>query len=152
MFNPTNAVIVTGHLAAAPKIFKKENGATIKFTVYAASGNSKYGDDRVEFTAFTKADKLGIYQYLSKGDRVSVGAHLTTSAWTRKNGETRYDLVAIVDSLRKLDSKRESEARASREQAAPAEQAQAPAAPVPAAPVQVTGEQIPMTFDSADFE
>lgn len=149
MFNPTNAVIVTGHLAAAPKIFKKENGATIKFTVYAASGNSKYGDDRVEFTAFTKADKLGIYQYLSKGDRVSVGAHLTTNAWTTKNGEKRFDLVAIVDSLRKLDSKRESEARAAREQATPA---QTPVVEQAPAQAPAEGEQIPMTFDAADFQ
>lgn len=148
MLNPTNIAITTGNLAAAPRTFTNDNGTrTVRFVVFANSGSSKYKDDRVEFVAFLKEGQGKIYDYLGKGDRVSVASRLTTNEWTDKHGEKRYDLIAVVNSITKLDSKRESEARAARGAEAEA-QAAAPAAPA-AEPVM---EDIPMDFDIADFQ
>lgn len=154
MLNPTNIAITTGNLAAAPRVFTNDNGTrTVRFVVFANSGSSKYKDDRVEFVAFLKEGQGKIYDYLTKGDRVSVASRLTTNEWTDKHGEKRYDLIAVVNSITKLDSKRESEARAARGgaesysagndgQAQPEMQPAQPMAPVPE-PVM---EDFPMEF------
>lgn len=164
MLNPTNIAITTGNLAAAPRVFTNDNGTrTVRFVVFANSGSSKYKDDRVEFVAFLKEGQGKIYDYLNKGDRVSVASRLTTNEWTDKHGEKRYDLIAVVNSITKLDSKRESEARAARgaeggaaiqaqpEAAQPATQPAQPAQPMAPAPEPMM-EDIPMDFDFADFQ
>lgn len=121
MSNPFNTGIITGNAAREPKIFEHANGgATVKLNVYArntfkSKTTGKVESEIVELTGYVQdAKNLGVFGCIGSGDRVAVSYSLKTDAYTDKNGNKQYPLVARIDTVQLIDSKKESEARAAR--------------------------------------
>ncbi|MFW9156888.1 hypothetical protein ACOJA9_13910 [Corynebacterium striatum] len=69
----------------------------------------------VELTGYVQdAKQLGVFGCIGAGDRVAVSYSLKTDVYTDKNGNKQYPLVARIDTVQLIDSKKESEARAAR--------------------------------------
>ena len=121
MSNPFNNGIITGNAAREPKVFAHANGgATVKLNVYARNtfknkNTGKVESEIVELTGYVQdANNLGVYGCIGAGDRVAVSYSLKTGVYTDKDGNKQYPLVARIDTVQLLDSKKESEARAAR--------------------------------------
>ena len=121
MSNPFNNGIITGNAAREPKVFAHANGgATVKLNVYARNtfknkNTGKVESEIVELTGYVQdANNLGVYDCIGAGDRVAVSYSLKTGVYTDKDGNKQYPLVARIDTVQLLDSKKESEARAAR--------------------------------------
>jgi len=121
MSNPFNTGIITGNAAREPKIFEHANGgATVKLNVYARNtfknkNTGKVESEIVELTGYVKdAKNLGVFGCIGAGDRVAVSYSLKTDVFTDKDGNKHYPLVARIDTVQLIDSKKESAARAAR--------------------------------------
>lgn len=112
MSNPRNNGIVTGHLAADPKVFTNSDGShKILFTVYAARDyTNKAGvreSDAIGFEAFIPAGatNLGPYAHMHTGDLVSVGYSLRMDSYATEGGEKRFDLKVVARDIALLGAK-----------------------------------------------
>lgn len=121
MSNPFNSGSIVGNAACAPKVFAHANGgATVKLSVYARNtfknkSTGKVGSEIVELTGYVQgADIPGVFSYINAGDRVAVSYSLKTDVYTDKEGQKHYPLVARIDTVQLIDSKKESAARAAR--------------------------------------
>lgn len=121
MSNPFNTGIITGNAARAPKLFEHANGgATVKLNVYArnafkSKSTGKVESEIVELTGYVAdAKQLGVFGCISAGDRVAVSYSLKTDTYADKDGQKHYPLVARIDTVQLIDSKKESAARAAR--------------------------------------
>ena len=121
MSNPFNNGTSVGNAAREPKIFEHANGgATVKLNVYARNtfknkSTGKVESEIVELTGYVAdAKNLGVFGCIGAGDRVAVSYSLKTDNYTDKDGNKHYPLVARIDTVQLIDSKKESEARAAR--------------------------------------
>lgn len=121
MSNPFNTGTIVGNAAREPKVFAHANGsATVKLNVYARNtfknkSTGKVESEIVELTDYVAdAKNLGVFGCIGAGDRVAVSYSLKTDVYTDKDGNKHYQLVARIDTVQLIDSKKESEARAAR--------------------------------------
>ena len=121
MSNPFNNGTIVGNAARAPKLFEHANGsATVKLSVYARNAfknktTGKVESEIVELTGYVQdAANPGVFDCVGSGDRVAVSYSLKTDAYTDKDGQKHYPLVACIDTVQLIDSKKESAARAAR--------------------------------------
>ena len=121
MSNPFNNGTITGNAAREPKVFAHANGgATVKLNVYARNTfknktTGKVESEIVELTGYVPdSNNLGVFGCIGAGDRVAVSYSLKTDAYTDKDGQKHYPLVARIDTVQLIDSKKESAARAAR--------------------------------------
>ena len=121
MSNPFNSGTIVGNAAREPKIFEHANGgATVKLNVYARNtfknkNTGKVESEIVELTGYVQdANKLGVFGCIGAGDRVAVSYSLKTDVYTDKDGQKQYPLVARIDTVQLIDSKKESAARTAR--------------------------------------
>lgn len=121
MSNPFNNGTIVGNAARAPKLFEHANGgATVKLSVYARNTfknktTGKVESEIVELTGYVQdAKNPGVFGCIGSGDRVAVSYSLKTDVYTDKGGQKHYPLVARIDTVQLIDSKKESAARAAR--------------------------------------
>ncbi|OFT72389.1 single-stranded DNA-binding protein, partial [Corynebacterium sp. HMSC05C01] len=121
MSNPFNNGTIVGNAARAPKLFEHANGsATVKLSVYARNtfknkSTGKVESEIVELTGYVQdAKNPGVFGCIGSGDRVAVSYSLKTDVYTDKDGVKHYPLVARIDTVQLIDSKKESAARAAR--------------------------------------
>ena len=106
---------------AVPNNFKNKDG----------SRGSQFPS--VEAFVSSKANGLGVYAYIHKGDLISVSGTIRTNTFTDKNGETQYTQVLNVDDVVLQESRKTTtERQNSRAQGEAAEGAEG-AEPAPAA-------------------
>lgn len=121
MSNSFNNGTIVGNAARAPKLFEHANGgATVKLSVYARNTfknktTGKVESEIVELTGYVQdAKNPGVFGCVGSGDRVAVSYSLKTDVYTDKDGVKHYPLVARIDTVQLIDSKKESAARAAR--------------------------------------
>lgn len=121
MSNPFNNGTIVGNAAREPKVFEHSNGgATVKLNLYARNtfknkNTGKVESEIVELTGYVAdAKNLGVFGCIGAGDRVAVSYLLKTDVYIDKDGNKQYRLVARMDTVQLIDSKKESEARAAR--------------------------------------
>lgn len=121
MSNPFNSGTIVGNAAREPKVFAHSNGgATVKLNVYARNTfknktTGRVESEIVELTGYVQdAKQLGVFSCIGAGDRVAVSYSLKTDNYTDKDGNKHYPLVARIDTVQLIDSKKESAARAAR--------------------------------------
>ena len=121
MSNPFNNGTIVGNAARAPKLFEHTNGsATVKLSVYARNtfknkSTGKVDSEIVELTGYVQdAGAPGVFSCINAGDRIAVSYSLKTDVYTDRGGKTHYPLVARIDTVQLIDSKKESAARAAR--------------------------------------
>ena len=121
MSNPFNNGTVVGNAARAPKLFEHANGgATVKLSVYTRNtfknkSTGKVESEIVELTGYVQGvGSPGVFGCIDAGDRIAVSYSLKTDVYTDKNGQKHYPLVARIDTVQLIDSKKESAARAAR--------------------------------------
>ena len=121
MSNPFNNGTLVGNAAREPKVYAHANGgATVKLNVYARNtfknkNTGKVESEIVELTGYVQdANNLGVYGCIGAGDRVAVSYSLKTGVYTDKDDNKQYPLVARIDTVQLIDSKKESESRAAR--------------------------------------
>lgn len=121
MTNPFNNGSIVGNTARAPKLFEHANGgATVKLSVYARNAfknksTGKVESEIVELTGYVQdAANPGVFGCIGSGDRVAVSYSLKTDVYADKDGQKHYPLVARIDTVQLIDSKKESAARAAR--------------------------------------
>lgn len=121
MSNPFNNGTIVGNTARAPKLFEHANGsATVKLSVYARStfknkSTGKVESDIVDLTGYVQdAGTPGVFNCINAGDRIAVSYSLKTDVYTDKGGQKHYPLVARIDTVQLIDSRKESAARAAR--------------------------------------
>ena len=119
--NKTRGTSIVGNAARAPKLFEHANGsATVKLSVYARNtfknkATGKVESEIVELTGYVQdAKNPGVFGCVGSGDRVAVSYSLKTDVYTDKDGVKHYPLVARIDTVQLIDSKKESAARAAR--------------------------------------
>lgn len=56
----------------------------------------------------------GVFSCINAGDRIAVSYSLKTDVYTDKDGQKHYPLVARIDTVQLIDSKKESAARGAR--------------------------------------
>ncbi len=125
-----NKAVLIGNLGRDPEIRHTQDGNRVAtFNIATSeSWNDKYSGERIERTEWHKIvvfnDRLSelAEKFLTKGSKVYVEGQLKTRKWTDKDGIDRYvteiHLGAFNGVLTFLDSKRDSENRASSHQAA----------------------------------
>ena len=80
-----------------------------------ATPSSKVESEIVELTGYVQdAANPGVFGCIGSGDRVAVSYSLKTDVYTDKDGVKQYPLVARIDTVQLIDSKKESAARAAR--------------------------------------
>ncbi|CAB0793072.1 hypothetical protein FRC0418_00585 [Corynebacterium diphtheriae] len=121
MSNPFNSGVIVGHAASEPKIFpNRTGGATVKLSVFARNSfvNKNTGgveSEIVELTSYLPdANVPGVFAHIHTGDRVAVSYSLRTDRFVDKAGVEQFQLVARIDTVQLVDSKRESAARAAK--------------------------------------
>ena len=116
MSNPFNNGTIVGNAARAPKLFEHANGgATVKLNTFKNKSTGKVESEIVELTGYVQdAANPGVFGCIGSGDRVAVSYSLKTDVYTDKDGVKQYPLVARIDTVQLIDSKKESAARAAR--------------------------------------
>ncbi len=124
-----NKAVLIGNLGRDPEIRHGQDGKRVaSFNIATSeSWNDKHSGERMERTEWHKIvvfnDRLAelAEKFLTKGSKVYVEGQLKTRKWTDDNGVERYvteiHLGAFNATLTFLDSKRDSENRASSHQA-----------------------------------
>lgn len=107
-----NRVILVGRLTKNPEIRKTPNGASIcKFTLAVSRKVKAQGQPDADFISCVVWNKTAdlMYRYLKKGSLIGIDGRLQTGKFTNNNGETIYTCDVMVESLRFLDKKEETQ-------------------------------------------
>ena len=131
MLNIDNFGMVDGRLTEDPVVFTNSDGSRkvrIKVAVqdnYMTKDN-KRGTQFIPLEAFVPADKgLGLYENMGEGDKVKAEFSLRNNNYTDKDGVAHYELIAVIDSIKKQEPKSVTDARkAAKAQEAAAETAE----------------------------
>src|SRR4029078_12083878 len=140
MVKELNKVQMTGRLGADPEMrFTPQGHAVTTFRVASnRTWRSADGETAEEAQWFPVAacNKLAevCNQYLAKGSRVYVEGRLQTRQWLDQAGQTRASTEVIASDMIMLDSRRETEPRASDSATVPAAAAVPPASAPRSAP------------------
>ncbi len=111
-----NRVLLVGRLTAKPELrYTNSNIPYTRFSVAVDGIPSSNGERRTDFinTVAWRKQAENICQYLDKGSLVSVEGRLQTSNYTDKDGNKRYSMDVQADNVRFLESKSQSQNRAS---------------------------------------
>lgn len=112
-----NKVLLVGRLTIKPEL--RYTNANVPYTRYSVAvdrgTNSQTGEKLTDFINIVTWRKQAevICQYLNKGSLVSIEGRIQTGNYTDKDGNKRYTTDVVTDNVRFLESKAQSEARAS---------------------------------------
>lgn len=146
-----NSCVLVGRIARDPEMRYTTSGmAVVNFRIAVA--RQRRGQDQEEQTdwldivAFGKTGEF-VAQYLDKGSLIGVEGRIQSRNWQAQDGQQRYSVEIVANSVQALESRQEAERRrASR--AANGGNAAAPAAP--AGPRGPRPQAAPPTTDSQE--
>jgi single-strand DNA-binding protein len=98
--------VLIGHLGRDPEVRYTPDGLAVANFSVAASEKIK-GQDKTEWFRVTAFGKLGEIcgQYLSKGKQVYVEGRLQSNEYTDKDGNKRFSMDVIANTIQMLGSK-----------------------------------------------
>lgn len=110
-----NKVFLIGRLTKDIELEKYNDTSVATFGLAINNGKDKNGNERpadfINLKAFNKNAEV-MKQYLSKGRKIAVEAHLKSNTYEDKDGNKKYSLNVIVDSFEFCDSKEETKENA----------------------------------------
>lgn len=114
MTNTRNFGIATGRLTKDPHVFPVNKDGSRKLKVSLAvqdnfkNKEGQRGVQFLEFEAFVPGSKegLGVYDYMHKGDLVSLGYTLRTNNYKDANGVMHYGQIALIQEVDLMASKK----------------------------------------------
>ena len=110
-----NRAILMGRLTRDPELRQTPNNvsvATFSLAVdrnYQADKNNKQ-TDFINIVVWRKQAE-NVCNYLDKGSRVSIEGRIQTGSYDDKDGNKRYTVEVVADSVEFLDTKAQSQAR-----------------------------------------
>ena len=117
MINHSNVGIMSGRLTQDVTVFNNKDGSRKVFVKLAVARNYKAKDgttptDFIQAEGFVQAGQKGNgpYDYMHKGDKVSIEYELRSSEF-EKNGEKVYAQAPFIRSVQLQESKRVTDAR-----------------------------------------
>jgi len=113
--------VLIGHLGRDPEVRYTPDGLAIANFSVAVTEKVK-GEDRTEWLRITAFGKLGEIcgQYLSKGKQVYVEGRLQSREYTDKDGNKRFSMDVIANTVQMLGTKGDAPDAQSRQPARPA--------------------------------
>ena len=105
-----NKVCLVGRLTAKPEL--RYTGTNIPYTRFSLAVNRTFnnaqGEREADFINIIvwRKQAENITNYLDKGSQVSVEGRLQTGSYTDKDGNRRYTVDVVADSVQFLDSRR----------------------------------------------
>ena len=105
-----NKVCLVGRLTAKPEL--RYTGTNIPYTRFSLAVNRTFnnaqGEREADFINIIvwRKQAENITNYLDKGSQVSVEGRLQTGSYTDKDGNKRYTVDVVADSVQFLDSRR----------------------------------------------
>ena len=109
-----NKVLLVGRLTAKPELkYTNSNVPYTRFSVAVDGVPTANGERRTDFinTIAWRKQAENICQYLNKGSLVSVEGRLQTGSYDDKDGNKRYTMDVVADSVQFLESKSQSQNR-----------------------------------------
>lgn len=127
-----NKVLLIGNLTRDPELRYTPSGAAVctfglaTNRYYVASDGAK--KEETEFIKIVAWNKLGelCSQLLSKGRKVYVEGRLQTRSWETPDGQNRQTTEVVIDDMRILDSRRETDGLPGEEEIIPETDIKAP--------------------------
>lgn len=106
-----NTVVLVGRLCTAPESKQTTSGTTVGNFRIAVNRRGKSDEaDFFNVVCFEKTAQF-VAQYVDKGALVGVEGRLQSRTYQTQNGENRYVVEVIANSVQALESKREAEQR-----------------------------------------
>lgn len=110
-----NRVLLIGRLTAKPEL--RYTNSNLPFTRFSIAVNRNFTNaqgqrdaDFINIVVWRKQAE-NICNYLDKGSRVSVEGRIQTSSYDDKDGNKRYTVEVLADSVEFLDTRAQSQAR-----------------------------------------
>ena len=97
-----------GRLVSDPKIFKKDNSITAKFTVAVDRRFKTENGASADFpsvVAFGKTAEF-VEKYLKKGMKIALTGRIQTGEYTNKDGQKVYTTDVVADEVEFAESKK----------------------------------------------
>lgn len=116
-----NRVVLVGRLTRDPEMRQTQSGiAVTRFTLACdrpfTGQDGKREADFIDCTVWRKQAE-NVAQYLKKGSLAGVEGRLQISSYDDKDGQKRYRAEVVADSVRFLESKKDSEPSSPRQEA-----------------------------------
>ena len=110
-----NRVMLIGRLTAKPEL--RYTGSNLPYTRFSVAINRTFTNpqgqretDFINVTAWRKQAE-NVCNFLDKGSLVSVEGRLQTNNFTDKDGNKRYTMDVVADSVQFLESRAQSQSR-----------------------------------------
>jgi single-strand DNA-binding protein len=101
-----NLVIISGRLGKDPEIRNTERASIASFSLAVGDGYKNKQGEQVDRTHWIncvsfreKLNEAVIEKYVFKGSKVTIQGTLQQRTWEDKDGNTRYALDVVIDSL-----------------------------------------------------
>jgi single-strand DNA-binding protein len=119
-----NTCVLVGRIANDPEMRYTPSGmAVVNFRIAVdRQKRDESGEKQADFLDVVAFGKTGefVAQYLDKGSMVGVEGRIQSRTWTTQEGQKRYSVEIVGNSVQALESRQESERRrAARGTAAP---------------------------------
>ncbi len=110
-----NNVILIGRITAKPELrYTSSNLPTTRFSVAVnrpyTSSNGERETDFINVVVWRKQAE-NVCNYLNKGSQVAIEGRLQTNNYTDKDGNKRYSMEVVANSVQFLESKAQSQTR-----------------------------------------
>ena len=149
---PKNNGTLIGRLAADPRVFDNADGSKkVSFTVFVdrdyIAGDGSRPSDAIPVEAFisNRAQGIGPYGAIHKGDQIAVSTSLRFDHYTTKNGVEVREVKVVSESIAFLEPRSVTQARQAR---AAGVEVNPAAMPVEQAPVETAA---PVMAESLPF-
>ena len=113
-----NKVVLVGHLTRDVEVRYTQSGSAIgnvgiatNRTWKSQTGEQKSETMFIDLTFFGRTAEIA-HQYLRKGSKVLVDGRLVFEQWTAQDGSKRSKHAVVVESMKMMDTKAESQALA----------------------------------------
>ena len=110
-----NRVMLVGRITAKPEL--RYTSSNLAFTRFSLAVNRTYsntqGERQTDFINIVvwRKQAENVCNYLNKGSLVSIEGRLQTGNYTDKDGNKRYTVEVLADSVQFLESKNQSRTR-----------------------------------------
>jgi single-strand DNA-binding protein len=110
-----NSCVLVGRIARDPEMRYTTSGmAVVNFRIAVQrqrrSGDGEEETDWLDVVAFGKTGEF-VAQYLDKGSLIGVEGRIQSRTWQTQDGQKRYSVEIVANSVQALESRQEAERR-----------------------------------------
>ncbi len=141
-----NRVMLIGRLTAKPEL--RYTGSNLPFARFSVAVNRTFnnaqGERQTDFinVIVWRKQAENVCNFLNKGSLVSVEGRLQTGSYDDKDGNKRYTMDVVADSVQFLESKSQSQSRTQNSEVTPYDYQEAPTVDVESDPFADFGDSV----------